>query len=75
MSQQVSAAPPAPMSKRKKLLLRFLAADLGMSVLKSSYYGKVTLVPCLGEGSTHPQAVTFGDRQGELRLSGETLPS
>lgn len=75
MSQQVSAAPPAPISKREKFLLHFPSADLGMSVLKSSCHGKVTLWACLGEGSTHPKALTFGDRQGDLGLSGEVFPS
>lgn len=75
MSQQVTAAPPAPISKRKKFLLHFLAADLGMFVLKSSCYGNITWLACLGEGSTHSKALTFGDRQGELGLSGEIFPS
>lgn len=62
VSPQVSGAPPVPISKRKKILLHFLAADLGMSVLKSSCYGKVTLLACLGEESTHPKVLTFEDR-------------
>lgn len=75
MSQQVSAALPAPISKREKFLLNFPSAHLGMSVLKSSCHGKIILWACLGKGSTHPKALTFGDRQVGLELSGEVFPS
>lgn len=33
------------------------------------------MLACLGEEFTHPKALTFGDRQRDLGLSGEIFPS